>query len=153
MTIAYVITLLYLFCVFGEMMIIRWSDRNLAIIYGGVGAHWNPDAPQTRGLLAVAMLELDRPAACSVISAILIYMALSAANTSLYVASRTLYGLTYAPSAQAKPLIKYLGTLWHRNRVPMFALLVSALAFVWIPLLHLVCGYTIVNVGSALLSI
>ena len=126
----------------------RWSNWNLAWIYGSNGrAHWNPDAPPTRGLVTLAALEAGYPKATGVIAGCLIYCALSAANTSLYVASRTLYGVYHSVEHQRIPYLKLLGRVWHRNKVPMFAMLVSALAFIWLPLIHLRRGYTIVSVS------
>ena len=69
---------------------------------------------------------------------------LSAANTALYVASRTLFGLTRELNPMSKDWrwVSKLSTTTHTRRVPAAALLASGPAFCWVPLLHLTKSYT-----------
>ena len=75
----------------------------------------------------------------------LVLAAFSAANTALYVASRSLYGITrdleWHSANWAIRLLAYLGTT-NDNMVPHWALLLSAVAFgSWIPALHFARGH------------
>lgn len=79
----------------------------------------------------------------------LIFAALSAANTSLYIASRALYGMTRAINPwKWFGWLKLLGTVWHKSGVPMWALVASALSFGWLPFLQLKGGYAIADVRN-----
>lgn len=67
----------------------------------------------------------------------LIFCVLSAANTSLYIASRTLYGLTYKISEDG-PVGRFFRTASitrESNRVPVAALLWTFILSVWLPFL------------------
>lgn len=73
----------------------------------------------------------------NVFNAFIIFAALTCANTNLYVASRTLFGITrnirsreYVPK-----LLSWFGAT-DRNRVPLRAMAISAVAFCWIPFLQ-----------------
>ncbi|KAI1126465.1 amino acid permease/ SLC12A domain-containing protein [Nemania abortiva] len=69
----------------------------------------------------------------------LVFTALSSAQTNLYVASRALYGLaTQLRRSEAKflEILSFLGETNGRG-VPVRAVVVSALAFIWIPFLQL----------------
>ena len=147
MIIAYFTSALYLLCVIGELLDLKWSNWDLPLIYGGRNTHYDPKPPHERGIVVLATLEAHHPTMASLINGSLIYSALSAANTSLYVSSRTLYGMTRTMDARRLGWFSRLGTVWHRNQVPMFAVLFSAIAFIWLPIIHLRSGYTIVNVG------
>lgn len=69
----------------------------------------------------------------------LLYSVLSAGNTALYVASRTLYGLASSPRLRARGyfgmLIRSLGTTNPRTGVPVYAVVFSWLILCWVPLL------------------
>ncbi|KAF6822269.1 hypothetical protein CPLU01_12129 [Colletotrichum plurivorum] len=70
-------------------------------------------------------------------NAFIVFTALTSANTSLYVASRTLFGLTrnvHGPGIILESLSWFGKT--DRNRVPLRAMLLSAVAFCWVPFLQ-----------------
>ncbi|KAK8138796.1 amino acid permease/ SLC12A domain-containing protein [Apiospora sp. TS-2023a] len=76
------------------------------------------------------------------INAFLIFTALTCASTNLYVASRSLFALTSRlDDGPGQPwylrVFAYFGKTNNR-KVPMRAMVLSALAFCWIPFLHLV---------------
>ncbi|KAI1806705.1 amino acid permease-domain-containing protein [Daldinia bambusicola] len=74
-------------------------------------------------------------------NAFLVFTALSCANTNLYVASRTLFGLTNQIDGGPDEswYLNILAWLGRTNsyRVPIRAMTVSAFAFVWVPFLQL----------------
>jgi amino acid transporter len=74
----------------------------------------------------------------------LILAILSAANTALYVASRTLFGLTQEidPNSRWWGWVSKFSTTTHNRRVPAFALVASVLIFCWVPFLHLTKSYS-----------
>ncbi|KAK3341964.1 putative proline-specific permease [Lasiosphaeria hispida] len=74
----------------------------------------------------------------------LIFTALSCANTNLYVSSRMLFGLTSRlEGGSGQPMIlrglAYFGRT-NRRKVPMRAMILSALAFWWVPFMQLADG-------------
>lgn len=76
------------------------------------------------------------------INAFLIFTALTCASTNLYVASRSLFALTSRlDDSPSQPwylrVFAYFGKT-NKRKVPMRAMVLSALAFCWIPFLHLV---------------
>ena len=79
----------------------------------------------------------------------MIFGALSCANTSLYIASRALYGMTRVINPwKWFGWFRLLGTVWHRNGVPMWALVASVLSFGWLPFLQLKGGYAVADVRA-----
>jgi amino acid transporter len=81
----------------------------------------------------------------------LVFTALTCANTNLYVASRSLFGLTSrldgggrgsGGSRLTHALMDALAWLGRTNshRVPLRAMIVSAFAFIWVPFLQLKHG-------------
>ncbi|KAK3693398.1 amino acid transporter [Podospora appendiculata] len=90
--------------------------------------------------VAIAQQSLI-PSLADVFNAFLIFTALTCANTNLYVASRTLFGLTSRLDGGAgQPwLLRVLAWFGKTNRrkVPMRATVFSAVAFSWVPFLQL----------------
>ncbi|KAK3335231.1 amino acid transporter [Cercophora scortea] len=93
--------------------------------------------------VAIAQQSLI-PSLADVFNAFLIFTALTCANTNLYVASRTLFGLTSRLDGGAgQPwLLRVLAWFGKTNRrkVPMRATVFSAVAFSWVPFLRLAKG-------------
>jgi amino acid transporter len=84
----------------------------------------------------------DIPQLNGAFTVLLIITAITAANTTLYVASRTLYGLTsHLPSGpNNKMIIRLFSWIGQTNkrRVPMRALVISGLCFIPLPYLSLI---------------
>lgn len=85
-----------------------------------------------------------------VLNGCLLFSVIYSANTSLYMSSRMLYGL-----AMGVPQTNWVGRQIHRlslvvprTGVPGPAVVVSAVAFVWLPFLQLKKGYAISDVSS-----
>ncbi|RDA86586.1 hypothetical protein CP532_5991 [Ophiocordyceps camponoti-leonardi (nom. inval.)] len=77
-----------------------------------------------------------------VINAFVVFSILACANTNLYVASRTLFGLTTGLKVSSNKLLSFLAWFGETNRrkVPMRAVVFSAVAFMWVPFLQLKNG-------------
>ncbi|KAL9072164.1 MAG: hypothetical protein Q9161_003785 [Pseudevernia consocians] len=148
-TVAYFVISIYLFCAIGEFLNVEWSDGALPQIYGGI----NQDSVKigepvhnSRAVIVVAALRAGYTRSAGLLNGCMIFSALSASNTSLYVASRTLYGMT----RKINPwkwfrFLKFLGSVWHKTGVPMWALFFSFIAFYWLPFLQLHGGYAIAD--------
>jgi yeast amino acid transporter len=98
------------------------------------------DANTVSAFVLIAQLSKN-PRLSDVFNAFLVFTALTCANTNLYVASRTLFGLTSRlEGGRGQPwLLRVLAWFGRTNRrkVPMRAMLFSALAFWWVPFLQL----------------
>jgi amino acid transporter len=148
--IAYITLLLYLLCLLGELLNIQWTNRHLPSIYNGVGDDSSnsatPDNPSSTSMLIIAIWQAGFPKALAgFINGCLIFSVLSASNTSLYVASRTLYGM-----ARDIPKTNWLGRQMHKislvvpkTGVPAAAILLSAISFFWLPFIQLKKGYAV----------
>ncbi|KAF5715489.1 amino acid transporter [Fusarium globosum] len=81
-----------------------------------------------------------------VLNAFILFTALTCANTNLYVASRTLFGITRnICSDESMPVALAWFGVTDRNRVPLRAMVISALAFFWVPFLQ---GTKNIHTGS-----
>ncbi|ESU15682.1 hypothetical protein FGSG_09152 [Fusarium graminearum PH-1] len=70
-------------------------------------------------------------------NAFIVFTALTCANTNLYVASRTLFGVTRnIRSADAMPRVLSWFGVTNNNGVPIRAMTFTALAFCWVPFLQ-----------------
>lgn len=149
-TIAYFIFLLYLFCAIGEFLNVDWNNPDLPPLYGGINREAGTSvipSPRSRAITVIATIQAGYKALPGFLNGCIIFSALSASNTSLYIASRTLYGMTRNVSPwQWFSWLKPIGTVWHKSGVPMLALLLSAISFFWLPFLQLKGGYAIADV-------
>ena len=131
---------------------IDWKDPGLPPFYGISSAHpqnalhrKDPDfvpasSPATHSVLVLAVEHAGMKNLAGFLMGALIFAAYNTAMIALYVASRTLHGLTRGMDFNSEFLIKrwiaYLGVT-NRSRVPSVALVVSAIAFAsWLPALH-----------------
>ncbi|KAL8796006.1 MAG: hypothetical protein Q9195_001582 [Heterodermia aff. obscurata] len=147
--IAYCIAAIYLFLVIGEILNVSWTNQALPDIYGGS----SKDSVTTkkvhfrsRAIIIIAAISGGYAHLPGFINGCMIFGALSCANSSLYIASRALYGMTRVINPWKRlRWFRLLGTVWHKNGVPMWALLASALSFGWLPFLQLKGGYAIAD--------
>ncbi|KAF5637773.1 amino acid transporter [Fusarium sp. NRRL 52700] len=71
------------------------------------------------------------------LNAFILFTALTCANTNLYVASRTLFGITRnILSRESMPAALAWFGVTDRDRVPLRAMVITALAFSWVPFLQ-----------------
>ncbi|XWW93005.1 hypothetical protein V2A60_000933 [Cordyceps javanica] len=94
----------------------------------------------TSAFVAIA-IEAGLPPLDHVFNVFLVFTALTCAGTNLYVASRALFGLTARlDDSPGQPLLlRFLAWFGktNRHRVPMRAMIFSALSFCWVPFLQL----------------
>lgn len=151
-TLSYVVIAIYLFCAIGELLNVEWRDGALPEIYGGInGATIKVGNPvhNSRAIIVIAALRAGYTRTAGLINGCMVFSALSASNTSLYVASRTLYGMTRKISPwRWLRVLKFLGSIWPKTGVPMWALFFSFLAFYWLPFLQLRHEYAIADVSD-----
>ena len=122
---------------------VKWDDVNLPrVSWLGFGSS-NPGlllVGTSNSAFIIAGKEAKLPGLAGFITVGLVLSALTAANTALYVASRTLFGLTRGVEAGPKsPWIQkffaFLGKT-NRRKVPMRAIVASC-CFCWVPFLYL----------------
>jgi len=153
---AYVAFLLYFLCALGEVLNVKWNNNHLPAIYGGIGNNTVPQStedPQSTSMLVIAAWEAGYKDLAGFLNGCLIFSVLSASNTSLYVASRTLYGLTREADKHKLRAIHVMSTVVPKTGAPAAAVVVSALSFFWLPFLQLKGGYTIQRVSVSKLEI
>lgn len=134
--IAPALLVVYLISVFMFYMNVSWKDSLLVSLP-------RRDSTPSSVIMIVAM-NAKIPRLPGFLNGCMIMALLSAANTSLYVASRTLYGLTRGMRIDGTWLNKWLYKLGTTNKrgVPAWALLASALMFgSWLPTLHFWSGF------------
>lgn len=152
-TIAYFVSFIYLFCALGEFLNVEGRDAALPQIYGGISqasVEMGQSVHNSTAIIVIAALEAGYTRSAGLLNGCMIFSALSAANTALYLSSRTLYGMT----RKINPwrwfgILKFLGSVWHKTGVPMWALFLSFLAFYWLPFLQLRGGYAIADVSGS----
>ncbi len=122
---------------------LNWDDVNLPRVSWLVFVSSNPGlllAGTSNSAFIIAGKEAKLPGLADFITVGLVISALTAANTTLYVASRTLFGLTRGVDAgpQSPWIQRFLSFLGKTNqrKVPMRAIVASC-CFCWIPFLYL----------------
>lgn len=108
----------------------------------------------------IAALQVGIPILPGVLVAFIVYSGLSTANSALYIASRTLYGLTrdldQLDSRRVVSFFAKLNTLSPTTKIPVWALIVSTFAFAsWLPFVHLQNKFTqseVSDLGDVLTS-
>ncbi|PWY70286.1 hypothetical protein BO94DRAFT_268736 [Aspergillus sclerotioniger CBS 115572] len=124
----YVVVVVYIMCTVGEVLTV---DRNS--IFPDLDA--DRKRGQSSSMVIIAALNAKDKRLAGFLNGCLFFSVLSAANTSLYVASRTLYGM--ADKMPRNWITRSLSTVSKKNQVPVAALLVSMLSFYWVPFLRL----------------
>jgi yeast amino acid transporter len=77
-----------------------------------------------------------------VLNAFILFTALTCANTNLYIASRTLFGITRnIRSDESMPAALAWFGVTNRDRVPLRAMVITAIAFSWVPFLQGTKGF------------
>ena len=136
--IAYYMLFIYLWCAVGEFLNVRWTSAALPLLEDVDSSGRAPSPYQSSSIIVIACLQMGYSNLSAFVNGCIVFSALSASNSILYGASRTLYGMTRNISPYGKmSWAAKLGTVWHKNRVPMWALLVSAFVFIWLPFLEL----------------
>ena len=129
--------LLYLFTILAELLVTPWTSPDLPALYfiSNVTEGSSQNGSGSNSLAVVALNNAGYSGLAGFLNGCVIFSALSASNSALFVASRTLYGLTRGlPSYN--PLGK-LSAVVPQTRTPARALLVSLLSFFWVPFVSL----------------
>lgn len=139
--IAYLITLLYFLSALGQAHTVSWTNPSLPSLRARAATPAaEPEMARSHALIVLGAQEQGETKWAAFFTGTMIFFCLSSANTALYISSRTLYGLTRSLGVgQSKWYLKWLsifGTTTPVARVPGWALLVSAVAFGWLPFLH-----------------
>ncbi|KAL1654225.1 hypothetical protein SLS61_003230 [Didymella pomorum] len=151
--ITYFTAILYLLCMLSQCLNVEWTNDHLPMVYGGVEAVKSaakraaddPDNPFSRVLAVIAMFNWNQKIFAGVLNGAIIFSVLSASNTTLYLASRTLYGMALRvkdPTILGK-LVHALSTVDSKTGVPLSALLLSWAMFFWIPFMSLKNDYRV----------
>ncbi|KAF2671064.1 hypothetical protein BT63DRAFT_207132 [Microthyrium microscopicum] len=141
--------IIYLMVTIGESLNVHWTDQNLPAIYSGIGASdiAAPQDPPSSSIVIRATYYAGYKTMASFLNGCLIFSSMSAANTSLYVASRTLFGMTQElrMAGAQNWFTRRLRVLAKTNgrKVPVPAILFSFISFLWLPYLQLIKGYPI----------
>ena len=144
--IAYFVVIIYLMLAIGEFLNVKWVGTPLPEIDGINGT--SIETSRSNAVFVIAAAAAGYKRVPGLLNGFMIYSALSASNSYLYVASRALYGMTRTISPWGcASFLKELGSVWHKTGVPMWALFISFLAFLWLPFLQLSRGYAIADVS------
>jgi amino acid transporter len=158
--IAYIITVIYLVSIGGFVANLEWFNQNLPtfgsfidqplvslnspnVLTGRAPHVWEAySSHNSTAAPIIALLQVGSDTAPAIINGILIYAGISTANTALYVASRTLYGLTRDLSSTSENIMvrifAKLNTVSPTTRIPVWALIISCLAFAcWTPWINI----------------
>lgn len=157
--IAYIITIMYFVCALLEAVAVNRQEKDLPRLEpepepeptGRLAIRNNDDGPGFLAIIVIAAFQYGSHAAGWYFNGCIVYFCLSAANTALYVSSRTLFGLTRELGSSEKSSwylkpFQYLGTTSSFTQVPHWSLFVSAIAFFWLPFLQLNKGYSVTQV-------
>lgn len=130
----WLILVLYFLCSLGIALTVPWDDPHLT------GRLVELPYPRSNSPTIIAIAkdtQLGATPLPAFVNGCLIMSTVSAAAASLYLASRTLYGLADDVSLRetnwATQAFKGLSDLWERTMVPAGALLITVLAFFWLP--------------------
>ncbi|KAK3377587.1 amino acid permease-domain-containing protein [Podospora didyma] len=136
----------YLMCTLGLALTVRWDDEHLQRPLAEL------HDPRSNSPTIIAIFKDGRTTLAGFVNGCLIMSVVSAATTSLYVASRTLYGLVYSLSGTNwfSNQLKYIGFIWRTTGVPTRALIITAMLFYWQPWLYQIGTVTVDDVLSTL---
>lgn len=129
--IARIVLLVYFFSAFMFYLNVSWQDSALVSF---------PEINTSpASIIMIAATNSEISVLPGLLNGCLIMTVLSAANTALYVASRTLYALTRGLKHNGSQLDKFIARLatTHTTGVPTWSLMVSAVIFgIWLPWVH-----------------
>jgi amino acid transporter len=160
--IAWITASIYVISVIAYYFNVSWQDPNLPTYQGRTSTpapDSQPDSitgpPPSSSLVIIAALNANEVPISNVLLGFLIMAILSAANTALYVSSRTLWGLACNLDPQLGRsrytfwrLLSKLSNTTPSGKVPGWALIVSAIAFWWLlPFSRLAQTSSAVNVS------
>jgi len=155
--IASITTIVYLVVAVSFYLNVSWTDPLLVSLSNIIRTSPTVVLPtsttRTNIIPVIGLLNTHMPNLAGLVNGCLIMAVLSAANTDLYVASRTLFGLAREinPNINFWGRVSKLGAITHNTKIPVVAVLVSAIAFSWLPFLHFISSYNDEKVCCSLL--
>lgn len=131
--IVYVILFLYLFCAFEKFFNVEWTDLVLPSKY--INRKTSSDDIEKQNIkidveiiIVIAAYKAELKKIVDLLNDCIIFSTLSAASSSLYMASRILYGMTRDIHSRSRfAIFKRLGSVWNKTGVSVRALTVSFL--------------------------
>jgi amino acid transporter len=142
--IAYFASILYLVCMLSQTFNVSWKHPDLPEIYSGIGevnkrAENSTDPlPMTTILAVIAVREWKKLPLAGFLNGAIIFSVLSASNTALYIASRTLYGMAFRMDDRGLARrLRHFSKIDRTTGVPLPALITSWISFIWVPFLSL----------------
>ena len=168
--IAPVAGLIYLLLLLMMSFDVYWQDPSLPPFYGitlidrqntlqrGDPGYSVESRSNFSPVLVLVVQHAEIEGLAGFLTATLIFLAYNTAIVALYVASRTLHGITrdinFNSSFLIKRWIAYLSITTNSHRVPSVALFVSAVVFgSWLPLLHFVRAHPSISDVSSIYPI
>jgi amino acid transporter len=160
--IAWITALMYVGCVITFYFDVKWSDPHLPPYHARstptTAAPLLGTLEESSSIVIIAALNAKQLPLANVLNGLLILAVLSAANTALYVSSRTLWGLACNLDPELRfgenkfwRWLSLLSTTTPGARVPGWALLVSSITFWWLlPFLLLAKSTSSANVSQLL---
>lgn len=158
--IAWVTFVIYLMSIGGFIANVEWFNPNLPtllsqplvsnVLPSTVLGHtpvFNQTGLPVSAAPIIAAWQVNAPTIAGLLAGFLIYSGLSCANVGLYVASRTLYGLTRNIDNEDRRwfvrIFAKLNVVTARTRVPIYSILVSVIVFSsWLPFVNFSTGFT-----------
>ncbi|KAF4629738.1 hypothetical protein G7Y89_g8404 [Cudoniella acicularis] len=171
--IAYIMMAIYLISIGGFIANVEWFNQSLPeflaqplvnirdsiAVLGHTPYNWPVDVgSRTSVVPVIAVMQTGIKVLPGVLNGFIIYSGFSAANTVLYVASRTLYGLMrdLSPTDESK-IVRFFARLNQvspTTRIPVWSLIVSLVVFaIWLPFLHLNSAFTQQELQEVLVSV
>lgn len=138
-------------CTIGEALAVSCTDPYLPDISGGASNSTSSSSnspPKSVSFAINATLAAGYYDLAGFLNGCFIFSVLSTSNSTLYVASRTLYGLArqIPDSNWIGKKVNRLSLVVRQTGVPAAALFFSAVTFIWLPFLHLNRGYALEEV-------
>ncbi|KAL4897602.1 amino acid permease-domain-containing protein [Aspergillus ambiguus] len=138
----YAVALFYIMCSVGEGLTVPPDDSHLLSSDDAACNNGDSHGRYYNSMIVVAASNAGHYNIAGFLNCCLIFSVVSAANTSLYASSRSMYGLAQlitTPNWITKNF-EWVGAVDTKTGVPFGALLLSTLAFAWLPFLQIGCG-------------
>ncbi|OCL11297.1 hypothetical protein AOQ84DRAFT_265864, partial [Glonium stellatum] len=158
--IAWVVTALYIFAVAGFVSNVKWCDPNLPLPTSWAHNRTCSTVPhnstlphQSTAIYVIALMETGEKVWPAFITGALVFSVISTANTNLYVASRSLFGMTRRIDKRAgriRRIFAKFGTVYEGTGVPAWAVFISTISFCWLPFIRLHHGDSVGEVINIL---
>ncbi|KAL5360085.1 amino acid permease-domain-containing protein [Aspergillus floccosus] len=136
----YAVTLFYIMCSVGEALTVSHDDAHLRSTDDSI-CTGESSPPFSASMIVIAAWNAGHKTLAGFLNGCLMFSVVSAANTSLYASSRSMYGLAQLINTPnwIQRKLEWVGHVDSNTGVPVGALLLSTLAFCWIPFLQLGC--------------